>query len=124
MPTYGYRCANGHEFEVFQGMTDEPLKKCQQCKAAVRRIFYPVGIVFKGPGFYKTDSRGSAPSADSSATVPAAASSDKATAGEAKSEAKPDTKPDAKVESKADTKGAAKPEPKPAKVTRSEKRSA
>ena len=58
MPTYGYRCEkNGHEFEVFQGMTDPSLKQCTICGAPVRRIFYPVGIVFKGPGFYKTDSR-------------------------------------------------------------------
>lgn len=68
MPTYGYRCErNGHEFEVFQGMADPPLKRCQVCGSKVRRIFYPVGIVFKGPGFYKTDSRGG-----SSSTVAAA----------------------------------------------------
>jgi putative FmdB family regulatory protein len=58
MPTYGYRCEkNGHEFEVVQGINDEPLTRCQVCGSKVRRIFYPVGIVFKGPGFYKTDSR-------------------------------------------------------------------
>lgn len=60
MPTYGYRCEkNGHEFEVVQSINDDPIKKCQVCGAAVRRIFYPVGIVFKGQGFYKTDNRGS-----------------------------------------------------------------
>jgi putative FmdB family regulatory protein len=68
MPTYGYRCENGHEFETFQAMSDPALTTCQQCEAPVRRIFYPVGIVFKGPGFYKTDSRGSS----SSSSVPAA----------------------------------------------------
>jgi putative FmdB family regulatory protein len=68
MPTYGYRCDKGHEFEVYQAMSDAPLDRCQECGAPVRRIFYPVGIVFKGPGFYKTDSRGS-----SSSTTPAAA---------------------------------------------------
>jgi putative FmdB family regulatory protein len=60
MPTYGYRCEkNGHEFEVVQGINDPPLTRCQICGSKVRRIFYPVGIVFKGPGFYKTDSRSS-----------------------------------------------------------------
>jgi putative FmdB family regulatory protein len=60
MPTYGYRCEkNGHEFEVFQSISDPPLKRCRVCGSKVRRIFYPVGIVFKGPGFYKTDSRSS-----------------------------------------------------------------
>jgi putative FmdB family regulatory protein len=63
MPTYGYRCEkNGHEFEVFQGITDPPLTRCKVCGSKVRRIFYPVGIVFKGPGFYKTDSRSSSDS--------------------------------------------------------------
>jgi putative FmdB family regulatory protein len=69
MPTYGYRCEkNGHEFEVFQSMTDEPLQRCTICRSPVRRIFYPVGIVFKGPGFYKTDSRGSSPASAPAAT--------------------------------------------------------
>ncbi|MGB2940703.1 MAG: FmdB family zinc ribbon protein, partial [Candidatus Dormiibacterota bacterium] len=51
---------NGHEFEVVQGINEPPLTRCKICGSKVRRIFYPVGIVFKGPGFYKTDSRGSA----------------------------------------------------------------
>ena len=61
MPTYGYRCEkNGHEFEVVQGINEPPLTRCRICGSNVRRIFYPVGIVFKGPGFYKTDSRSKA----------------------------------------------------------------
>lgn len=59
MPTYGYRCKNGHEFEVVQTFAEAPLKRCTVCGAKVNRIFYPVGIVFKGPGFYATDSRNS-----------------------------------------------------------------
>jgi len=62
MPTYGYRCKKGHEFEIVQGIREDPLTRCQVCKSPVQRIFYPVGIVFKGPGFYKTDSRGSSSS--------------------------------------------------------------
>jgi putative FmdB family regulatory protein len=59
MPTYGYRCKKGHEFEVVQTFAEAPLKRCPTCGAKVNRIFYPVGIVFKGPGFYATDSRSS-----------------------------------------------------------------
>ena len=77
MPTYGYRCENGHEFEVYQSMSESPLEICQECGNPVRRIFYPVGIVFKGPGFYKTDSRGS-----SSSTAPASAAGDSKTTTE------------------------------------------
>ncbi len=57
MPTYAYRCSEGHEFEVLQSITAAPLQKCGTCGGAVRRVVFPVGIVFKGQGFYKTDSR-------------------------------------------------------------------
>ena len=59
MPTYGYRCSLGHHWEVVQGITEPSLTQCRECGAPVTRVFYPVGIVFKGQGFYKTDSRGS-----------------------------------------------------------------
>ncbi|MGI8968365.1 MAG: FmdB family zinc ribbon protein [Chloroflexota bacterium] len=58
MPLYEYQClADGHRFEARHGMNDEPVKACPECGAAVRRIMQPVGIVFKGAGFYATDSR-------------------------------------------------------------------
>lgn len=58
MPTYGYQCtACDHKFETFQKITDEPIKQCPTCKGKVHRIFFPVGIVFKGPGFHVTDYR-------------------------------------------------------------------
>jgi putative FmdB family regulatory protein len=58
VPTYGYRCEPcGHEFDVFQRMSDEPVASCPVCGAPARRLFFPAGIVFKGSGFYKTDSR-------------------------------------------------------------------
>lgn len=60
MPTYGYRCSRGHQFEVVQRITDKPLAVCPECGAPATRVFYPVGVIFKGQGFYKTDSRGSA----------------------------------------------------------------
>ena len=59
MPTYGYRCSRGHHFEVLQRITEGPLTVCPECGAPVTRVVYPVGVIFKGQGFYKTDSRGS-----------------------------------------------------------------
>jgi putative FmdB family regulatory protein len=59
MPTYEYRCTNCDEhLEVVQSFTEEPLTKCPNCGGQLRKVFSPVGIVFKGSGFYKTDSRG------------------------------------------------------------------
>lgn len=58
MPIYGYRCSRGHHFEVQQRITDAPLNRCPECDSPATRVFYPVGIIFKGQGFYKTDSRG------------------------------------------------------------------
>ena len=55
MPIYEYKCENGHVFEVMQRMTDDPVKKCQECKAPVQRVFHPVAVHFKGKGFYNTD---------------------------------------------------------------------
>src|SRR2546423_5715054 len=55
MPIYEYRCENGHTFEVLQRMSDEPVKKCEVCGAAVHRVFHPVAVHFKGSGFYNTD---------------------------------------------------------------------
>jgi len=58
LPTYGYRCPKcSLEFEVWQRMTDDPVASCPTCGTASRRLFFPAGIVFKGSGFYKTDSR-------------------------------------------------------------------
>ncbi|MGD8496233.1 MAG: zinc ribbon domain-containing protein [Gemmatimonadales bacterium] len=56
MPTYEYRCENGHEFEAFQKMSDEPIDVCPECGApAERKISSGAGLVFKGSGFYITD---------------------------------------------------------------------
>lgn len=61
MPTYVYACDTcGAQFEQFQSFKDEPLRTCPSCANAVRRVFQPVGIVFKGSGWYITDSRKSA----------------------------------------------------------------
>lgn len=56
MPTYGYQCERCNEqFEVFQRITEPALTTHEGCGGALRRIMYPVGIVFKGPGFYVND---------------------------------------------------------------------
>ena len=58
MPTYGYQCTQcSYEFSVFQSMKDEPVKTCPECSGNVKRLLYPVGIVFKGSGWYVNDSR-------------------------------------------------------------------
>jgi putative FmdB family regulatory protein len=64
MPTYEYACvACGHEFEVVQSFSDEAISICPQCKGEVRKVYNNVGVVFKGSGFYKTDSRANTPTA-------------------------------------------------------------
>lgn len=59
MPTYTYRCENcGVQFEHQQRFSDAPLKRCPECEQdALRKVYLPVGIVFKGSGFYATDHR-------------------------------------------------------------------
>ena len=58
MPTYQYTCTDcGEPVEVVQKFTDDPLSVCAACGGRLRKVFSPVGIVFKGSGFYRTDSR-------------------------------------------------------------------
>ena len=87
MPTYQYACtACGHELEAVQSFTDAALTECPECQGALRKVFSAVGVVFKGSGFYKTDSR----SKSTSATTTSEPKSEK------KSESKPETKSDSK----------------------------
>jgi putative FmdB family regulatory protein len=64
VPTYQYACTEcGDRVEVVQKFTDDPLTVCEACGGKLRKVFFPAGIVFKGSGFYRTDSRnGSSPS--------------------------------------------------------------
>jgi putative FmdB family regulatory protein len=55
MPIYEYRCEKGHNFEVMQRMTDDPVTTCEVCGRPVQRVFHPVAVHFKGKGFYNTD---------------------------------------------------------------------
>lgn len=60
MPTYQYQCLNcKSQFELRQSFQDKPIADCPACRGVARRLFCAVPIVFKGPGFYVTDSRGS-----------------------------------------------------------------
>ena len=77
MPTYEYECTSCHQrVEAVQKFSDAPLSVCENCGGQLRKVFSGVGIVFKGSGFYKTDSRGSSssatPPATTGATTPAA----------------------------------------------------
>jgi len=61
VPTYAYACtACGHHLEIHQSFTDDALTICPQCAGHLRKIFFPVGVTFKGSGFYHNDSRGTA----------------------------------------------------------------
>ena len=65
MPTYEYACTEcGDRTEVVQSIADAPLTTCAVCGGRLRKVFSPVGIVFKGSGFYRTDSRGKPAKAD------------------------------------------------------------
>lgn len=111
MPTYEYLCEScGHRFEILQHISDAPLTTCPNCSGHIHRVLFPAGIVFKGSGFYKTDSRG----ATSAATpAPVAHESDGATSTNGASE-----KPAAET-AKTKTKAEAKTETAPSATTKS-----
>ncbi|WP_406091911.1 FmdB family zinc ribbon protein [Kitasatospora purpeofusca] len=79
MPTYQYQCTEcGNGLEAVQKFTDEPLTTCPDCQGRLRKVFSAVGVVFKGSGFYRTDSRSSSSSSvgsGSSSSASSAASS-------------------------------------------------
>ncbi|MEW1954706.1 FmdB family zinc ribbon protein [Terrabacter sp. NPDC080008] len=79
MPTYSYACQNcGHAFDIRQSFSDDALTVCPECgEPRLRKVIHPVGIAFKGSGFYKTDSRASS----KSASKPAADSTSSADGG-------------------------------------------
>jgi putative FmdB family regulatory protein len=95
MPTYEYACKKCDEHvEVVQSFKDEPLTECPSCGGTLRKVFSPVGIVLKGSGFYKTDSRAAGGS-----------KGPKKESTSEKSESKSESKSDSKTESKTETKG-------------------
>ncbi len=69
MPTYQYRCTEcGEQLEVVQKFSDDPLTECPRCHGHLRKLFSSVGVVFKGSGFYKTDSRSSSRASSSASS--------------------------------------------------------
>ena len=96
MPIYGYRCTNcGHQFEILQKVSDEPLKVCPQCQGKLTKLVYPAGVVFKGSGFYTTDYKGSGKASSGNGAS--------GSSGESRSEPKTESKTESRSESKADS---------------------
>jgi putative FmdB family regulatory protein len=88
VPTYQYACTEcGHAFEQFQSFSDDALTECPECSGRLRKLFNAVGVVFKGSGFYRNDSRDASTSASAST-----------------SDTKSDTKTETKVGPKSETK--------------------
>ena len=79
MPTYSYHCdTSDHDFDIVQRFSDDALTVCPECGGSVRRVIQPVGVVFKGSGWYINDSRKS--SSEKPSAEKATATSEKATA--------------------------------------------
>ena len=74
MPIYEYKCDNGHLFDVMQRISDDPLTECVECGAPVRKVLHPVGISFKGSGFYSTDYSNKGPKTETKETAKASES--------------------------------------------------
>lgn len=95
VPKYQYQCKDcGEALEVQQSFTDDALTVCPNCGGDLRKVFNAVGVVFKGSGFYKTDSRSSSTSSSSSTSdSSSSAKSDGASAGGSKPAAKSESAP-------------------------------
>ncbi len=92
MPTYQYACANPetkHEFEVVQSFSDAPVSECPECSAPVRKVYGSIGVVFKGSGFYRTDSRKSSSSADGGSSSNGSSNGSSSSAKESSSSSTP-----------------------------------
>ena len=87
MPTYEYRCSNGHEFDLFQRMSDEPRAACPECGEFAKRLMSAgAGLIFKGEGFYITDYRSDAYKKAASSDREATSSENKASGGDSGSD--------------------------------------
>lgn len=97
MPTYEYACIEcGQHLEVVQSMSDQPLAVCGSCGGRLRKVFSPIGIVFKGSGFYRTDSRGKSPTRTKETTAAKTDSSSEPSGSVAKSDSSSSSTPAAK----------------------------
>ena len=86
MPIYEYRCENGHEFETFQSMSEDPITKCMECAAPAQRVLSAPAVHFKGSGFYTTDYARKESKASSAERSKSAAESSKSESSSSKSE--------------------------------------
>jgi putative FmdB family regulatory protein len=94
VPTYQYACTEcDHRFDAVQSFSDPSLTECPVCGGKLRKVFSSVGIVFKGSGFYRTDSRAGSGSTVAKAEAGAGSESSGSTSTETKTEKKADTKP-------------------------------
>jgi len=96
VPTYQYACTEcGHAFEQFQSFSDDALTVCPECDGRLRKVFNAVGVVFKGSGFYRTDSRSSGSSSSTAASSSGSPSSDSSSSSSStsSSSAKTESKP-------------------------------
>lgn len=95
MPTYQYRCTEcGHDLEAVQKFSDAPLTECPACGGKLRKVYNAVGVVFKGSGFYKTDSRSNGSTKSTHSSSHAEKSSDSGTDSSSKSDSAPGTSTD------------------------------
>jgi len=98
VPTYQYACTEcGHAFDQFQSYSDDALTECPECQGRLRKVFNAVGVVFKGSGFYRNDSRdkkSSALASDSKSESKSDSTSDSGTSSDTKSETKSEKKSD------------------------------
>ncbi|MER6010256.1 FmdB family zinc ribbon protein [Streptomyces bluensis] len=86
MPTYQYQCTEcGEGLEAVQKFTDDALTECPHCNGRLKKVFSAVGIVFKGSGFYRNDSRGSSSSSSAASSSTSSTSSDSKSSSDAKS---------------------------------------
>lgn len=87
MPTYSYACTEcGNRFDAVQAFTDDSLTTCTKCEGKLRKLFNSVGVVFKGSGFYRTDSREAAKSASNGSAKSSANGSEKSASSEKSAE--------------------------------------
>ncbi|ASR02255.1 FmdB family zinc ribbon protein [Gordonia rubripertincta] len=101
MPTYSYACTEcDNKFDIVQSFSDDSLTECPQCTGRLRKLFNSVGIVFKGSGFYRTDSRSGSSSSDtasSSSSDSSSSSSSSASSDSSSSSSSSTTKSDSKA---------------------------
>ena len=92
MPTYDYRCRScGNVTEVIHSMTEDGPTVCERCGGVLRRVLFPSGIIFKGSGFYRNDSRPSSSSSEGGGSEKAPTSTPETKSGTTKAEKKSDT---------------------------------